>query len=125
MSKKWGLPNLIKQGFCGLFIGLLIIPFTDSLELLLVAMAIVTYGFSLVSPALSSQLSLLVASKDQGSILGIGRSVSTLGRTIGPAGSGYIFVLLGKDWPFFIGAFIIFAVSVAMIFFRDNGNEDK
>ena len=115
MSQKWGETLIIRQGFLALFIGLLMIPFSDTLELLLIAMAIVTYGFSLASPALSSQLSLQVSAKDQGTILGIGRSASTLARALGPAGSGYVFLLLGKDWPFFVGAILIGLVLIVSL----------
>ena len=104
MSRKWGEAALIKQGFLALGIGLLIIPFSDNLAVLLIAMAIVAYGFSLSSPALASQLSLQVSEEEQGAIQGIGRSASTLARVLGPAGAGYIFAFVGKDWPFFVGA---------------------
>ena len=115
MSKKWGEPALIQQGFVALLIGLVMIPFSDTLEFLLIAMAIVTYGFSLASPALSSRLSLQVSKRDQGTVLGIGRSASTLARAMGPIGSGYVFAFLGKDWPFFVGALLMFLVLAASV----------
>ena len=104
MSRKWGETHLVKHGFVALGIGLLIIPFSNNLVMLLIAMAVVAYGFSLSSPALASQLSLQVSEQEQGAIQGIGRSASTLGRVLGPAGAGYIFAFAGKDWPFYVGA---------------------
>ena len=104
MSRKWGRTHLVKHGFVALGIGLLIIPFSNNLAMLLIAMAVVAYGFSLSSPALASQLSLKVSEQEQGAIQGIGRSASTLGRVLGPAGAGYIFAFAGKDWPFYVGA---------------------
>ena len=104
MSRRWGEAILIKQGFVALGMGLLIIPFSDNLAVLLIAMAIVAYGFSLCSPALASQLSLQVSGEEQGAIQGVGRSASTLARVLGPAGAGYIFAFAGKDWPFYAGA---------------------
>ena len=104
MSRKWGETHLVKQGFVALGIGLFIIPFSNNLAMLLIAMAVVAYGFSLSSPALASQLSLKVSEQEQGAIQGIGRSASTLGRVLGPAGAGYIFAFAGKDWPFYVGA---------------------
>ena len=104
MSRRWGEAILIKQGFAALGMGLLIIPFSDNLVVLLIAMAIVAYGFSLCSPALASQLSLQVSGEEQGAIQGVGRSASTLARVLGPAGAGYIFAFAGKDWPFYAGA---------------------
>ena len=69
MAKKWGLKSVINQGFLFLVIGLVLLPFSNTLLLLLVSMAIVTYGFSLTSPALTSQLSLQVSESDQGTVL--------------------------------------------------------
>ena len=71
MARRWGEAALIQQGFVALLVGLVMIPLSNTLELLLIAMAIVTYGFSLASPALSSQLSLQVSKEDQGTILGL------------------------------------------------------
>jgi len=45
-----------------------------------------------------------------GGVIGVGRSASTLARAAGPAFAGYIFTLLGKDWPFFAGAIILVLV---------------
>ena len=81
-------------------------------------MAIVTYGFRLTSPALTSQLSLQVSESDQGTVLGFSRSVSTFARVIGPLISGYIFVYLGKDWPFFVGGIIILTVLIYGIIYK-------
>ena len=118
MAKKWGLPLLIKQGLIGLLLGLLIIPFAETIWSLLIGMTVVTYGFSLTSPALSGQLSLQISGTNQGSILGMSRSVSTLARALGPACSGYVFVFLGKDWPFLIGALLIFIVLLTSFIVR-------
>ena len=118
MAKKWGLKSVINQGFLFLVIGLVLLPFSNTLLLLLVSMAIVTYGFSLTSPALTSQLSLQVSESDQGTVLGLSRSISTLARVIGPLISGYIFVYFGKDWPFFVGGIIILTVLIYGIMYK-------
>ena len=118
MAKKWGLKSVINQGFLFLVIGLVLLPFSKTLLLLLVSMAIVTYGFSLTSPALTSQLSLQVSESDQGTVLGLSRSISTLARVIGPLISGYIFVYFGKDWPFFVGGIIILIVLIYGIIYK-------
>ena len=76
------------------------------------ALVIVTYGFSVVTPALNCALSLSAPEDVQGGVLGLGRSASTLARAAGPAGAGYLFALAGKDWPFLIGAAIIGVVLV-------------
>jgi len=112
MSRRMGEPAMIRHGFIALGIGLLIIPFSDNLPLLLIAMAVTTYGFSICSPALTSQLSLQVSAADQGAIMGAGRSASTLARVFGPACAGFLFAWLGKDWPFFAGAILMVVVLI-------------
>ncbi len=110
ISKRIGEIGMIRQGFLALGIGLAIIPFSNNLPLLLAAMIIVAYGFSISTPALNSLLSLKVPADQQGGVLGIGRSASTLSRVFGPIGAGYLFAFLGRDWPFYIGALLMLAV---------------
>lgn len=118
LSRRIGETGMIKQGFLALGIGLAILPFSDSLTLLLISMMIITYGFSIASPALSSLLSLQVSDDQQGGILGISRSASTLARAVGPASAGYIFAFMGKDWPFWVGAIVILAVLMLSLKLR-------
>ena len=100
------------QGFVALAAGLALLPAASNLPLMIGALVIVTYGFSVVTPALNSALSLSAPEDVQGGVLGLGRSTSTLARAAGPAVAGYLFALLGKDWPFLIGAAIIGVVLV-------------
>ena len=120
LSRRLGEAGMIKQGFLALGVGLAMLPFSNSLPLLLVSLVILTYGFSIASPALSSLLSLQVGEDQQGVVLGIGRSVSTLARAVGPAGAGYIFAAIGKDWPFLGGAAIMLVVLVISLKLRRN-----
>ncbi|MEK9678958.1 MAG: hypothetical protein VW169_11270, partial [Rhodospirillaceae bacterium] len=53
-----------------------------------------------------------VSAADQGAIMGAGRSASTLARVLGPAGAGFLFAWLGKDWPFFAGAILMIPVLI-------------
>jgi DHA1 family tetracycline resistance protein-like MFS transporter len=112
LQRRFGEMGLIRQGFVALAAGLALLPAASNLPLMIGALVIVTYGFSVVTPALNSALSLSVPADVQGGMLGLGRSVSTLARAAGPAGAGYLFALAGKDWPFLIGAAIIGVVLV-------------
>jgi MFS family permease len=88
-------------------------------------LVIITYGFSISSPALNPLLSLNVPEEQQGSILGIGRSISTLARALGPMISGYLFAFVGKNWPFYIGAFLMLIVLLFALNFSKNTKEIK
>jgi len=107
LSRRFGELGMIRQGFVALAAGLALLPAASNLPLMIGALVIVTYGFSVVTPALNSALSLSAPEDAQGGVLGLGRSASTLARAAGPAGAGYLFAFAGKDWPFLAGAAII------------------
>ncbi|MBT7510613.1 MAG: MFS transporter [Rhodospirillaceae bacterium] len=112
LAKRFGEARLIVQGAGALCLGVALIPFADNLVLLLVAMIIAAYGFSIISPALNSLISLQVGDDVQGSIMGVTRSATTLARVAGPAFAGGIFAMLGKDWPYYAGALVMATVTV-------------
>lgn len=112
LARRFGERRLIVVGAGALGIGMLLIPFSDSLALLLVAMAIVGIGFSFTSPALSSLISLQSPAETQGGTMGVSRSVTTLARIAGPVWAGALFFFIGKDWPFLGGAAIMMVVAV-------------
>ena len=118
LSRHMGEIGMVRQGFLALGIGLAALPFAENLPLLLFALVIIAYGFSISSPALNSLLSLNIPAEQQGGILGIGRSASTLARALGPAGAGYLFALIGRDWPFYIGALLMFVVLLMALKFE-------
>ncbi len=118
LSRRMGEIGMVRQGFLALGIGLAALPFAENLPLLLFALVIIAYGFSISSPALNSLLSLNIPAEQQGGILGIGRSASTLARALGPAGAGYLFALIGRDWPFYIGALLMFIVLLMALKFE-------
>ncbi len=112
LAKRFGEKNLVVQGAVSLAIGVLLIPFAVNLPILLIAMLIAGYGFSVITPALNSLISLQASEDEQGGVLGVTRSVSTLARVAGPAWAGLLFSLLGKDWPYFGGALVMVLVVI-------------
>ena len=110
LAKRFGERALIVAGASALAVGLLAVPFANSLAVLGPAMLVVAVGFSLMTPSLNSLISLAVHTSIQGGTMGVSRSVTTLARVIGPAWAGLLFELLGKDWPFFAGALTMLAV---------------
>ena len=57
---------------------------TNSFTLLMVALPVITSGFAFMSPSLNSLLSRRSDPAKQGSILGIGQSVNSMARILGP-----------------------------------------
>ncbi|TVR99684.1 MAG: MFS transporter [Rhodospirillales bacterium] len=112
LARRFGEDRLVGHGALALAAGMVLIPLASSVPLLLVAMTAVAWGFSLVSPALNSLVSLHVDAGMRGGAMGIARSVVTLARVLGPIGAGALFHFLGRDWPYFTGAAVMLVVVV-------------
>ncbi len=115
LAHNFGERRLVGAGALLLALGMALIPFSSALWLLLVAMAAVAAGFSMVTPSLNSLLSLQVDPANQGGMMGVSRSATTLARIVGPGFAGGIFYLLGRDWPFYAGAVIMIVVMVLAV----------
>lgn len=115
LARVYGERRLVAAGSALLALGMLLIAFSTSLWLLLVAMTAVAAGFSMVTPSLNSLLSLQVEAGAQGGMMGLARSATTMARILGPGFAGAVFGLLGKDWPFYAGAVIMVAVMLMAV----------
>ena len=78
---------------------------------ILAVLAVATFGFSMISPSLSSLLSLHSPGDRQGEILGLGQSVLSLARILGPF-VGYALFDRSPETPYWTCAAIM-AVAVA------------
>ncbi|MGY8993393.1 MAG: MFS transporter, partial [Rhodospirillales bacterium] len=110
LSRRLGEPRLIVAGTALLAIGIAGIPFVTNVGTLAAVMAVVAVGFSILNPALNSQISRQVGSGSQGVLMGAARSATTLGRVLGPAWAGFLFSYAGKDWPFLAGAAVMILI---------------
>ncbi|MCW8916722.1 MAG: MFS transporter [Magnetovibrio sp.] len=121
LTKRFGEGNLIVQGAIALAVGMFLIPFSTSLPLLLVAMVIVAYGFSVINPALNSLISLRTSSAEQGMMMGVARSATTMARVVGPAWAGIMFAQLGREWPYYGGmALMVLVAYLGIKSLKDN-----
>jgi DHA1 family tetracycline resistance protein-like MFS transporter len=108
LVRKWvpvlGEARLIQLSGLPFIAGLLLIAFAPSVRLLLLGLALLALGFGGTLPSVVSLLSRTAPLELQGSILGIGQSVGSLARIIGPLLAGVVFDLLGIAWPYLGGA---------------------
>ena len=111
LARRFGEARLVVQGAVALAIGIALIPFSTNVVVLVLAMSLAGYGFSVISPSLNSLISLQSSEDEQGGIMGVTRSASTMARFIGPAWAGLLFGGLGRDWPYFAGALIMVVVA--------------
>ena len=115
---------MIIQGAGALSLGVLLIPFAETWPVLVIAMAVAAYGFSIISPALNSAISLRVDEENQGMVMGVTRSATTLARVAGPALAGLLFDVMGKDWPYYAGA-VSMATVMVLVWRRKTELRDK
>ena len=114
LVKRWGEGNLMLFGLLFLGIGLILLIWSNTLALILIALGILSIGDGAVTPTNSALLSLLTPDGEQGEILGFSQGLSGLGRTIGPIIAGVLFTL-NPGAPFLAGgAFAVIAIWVTL-----------
>jgi len=114
--KSVGERRLIPTAILAISIGLGLIPFVWNVPTLLAALGVLAIGMGFNNPALTSMVSRLTDADDQGGILGLASSLSSLGRVVGPAWGGYLYDAYGMRTPYVSAAvlmLIAFAVSLA------------
>jgi len=112
-----GETRLIQLSGVPFITGLLAIAFAPSVSWVLVGLALLAIGFGGTLPSIVSLLSRVAPAELQGSVLGIGQSVGSLARIIGPFLAGVVFDLRGIAWPYFLGAsvaFLAFLVALTL-----------
>ncbi|MCC7124578.1 MAG: MFS transporter [Acidobacteria bacterium] len=117
--KRIGEARLIPIAIATIGVGIGMVPFAWSIPTLLVAVGTLALGMGFNSPALGATVSKLTHRDDQGGMLGLASSLSSLGRVVGPASGGFLFDHFGMAMPYFAAAGIMFgAVGVALASLR-------
>ena len=111
LAKRFSVEKLIFAGAIALSIGLGCVPIVSSVPQLVVAMTIAALGFSIMSPALNTAISVRGDSDVQGGLMGVTRSATTLSRMVGPAMAGVAFGFIGMDAPYVAGAILMIIVA--------------
>jgi multidrug resistance protein len=111
--KRIGERRLIPLAMFAIALGLGLVPFAWSVPTLLAALGVLSLGMGFNNPSLSSMVSQLADANDQGGILGLASSLSSLGRVVGPAWGGYLYDAYGMRTPF-ISAAMLMAVAFTL-----------
>jgi multidrug resistance protein len=104
LGQKYPDAPLISVGTALTTVGLILTPATHNLAILCFALLLLATGSGINNPANSSLLSKLSPRDETGGVLGIGQSMSTLGRILGPVAGGYLFDTMGASSPYWLGA---------------------
>jgi MFS transporter, DHA1 family, tetracycline resistance protein len=112
LSRSLGEARMALVGSVLLVLGLAGLPFSTDLPRLLVDMALLSIGFGILSPALTSLVSRAAGSTERGGILGVNQSGQSLARILGPLIGGFVYGAAGRDAPYYVGAAIMVAVVI-------------
>ncbi len=112
LSRKHGEKNLISLGAFLTAIGLILTPITANLYVLYGALALLAFGQGMNTPANQSMLSKLAPQEKVGGVMGVGQSLSTLGRILGPAIGCFLFEKFGTGTPYALGGAAMVLVVV-------------
>ena len=96
---------MINVGTSLLALGLFATPFAPNVPTMYAVMAVLAIGSGLNTPCNQAMLSKLAPKECVGGVLGVGQSLSTLGRILGPALGGFLFGKFGQFSPYMVGAF--------------------
>jgi len=113
-----GEVRLIQVSGVPFIAGLLAIAYAHTMGLLLLGLALLALGFGGTLPSIASLLSRIASAELQGSVLGIGQSVGSLARVIGPTLAGIVYDLRGIAWPYLGGAWVAGAAFLVALTLR-------
>lgn len=112
LTHLFGERALLLVGIPLTALGIVALPFVPTTVSVYAAMACLAGGSGLTTPALSSLLSRRVAAQQQGTTLGLGASMSSLGRIFGPLWAGLAFDRWRYPAPYVSGAAVLFGSFV-------------
>jgi predicted MFS family arabinose efflux permease len=80
---------------------------------LLVALALLSLGYGLASPAIASFISRRTTRHQQGEVLGVNQSALSLARVFGPLAGGFVYQALGPA-PAYVWGGLVAIVALAL-----------
>lgn len=113
LTRKFGEKKLIAVGLALSAVGLVLTPATTNIMVLGLALAFLAVGSGINNPSNQSMLSKLSPAERVGGVLGVGQSLSTFGRIVGPIVGAAAYQHLGHSAPYWIGT-VAMAVALAM-----------
>ena len=117
LSRRFGDRRLIQAGLVITGLGMLGVPLagdSGSYAMLFAPCGLLAIGSALYSPPLNASLSRAVGDQEQGQILGLGQSMSSLARVLGPAVAGMMFEVT-RSLPYLVGGVgLLVAVTLSL-----------
>lgn len=107
LSRKLGDDKLIALGPIVMAAGTILMPSFQNVILFFIGNSLLAAGFGIMNTSVPSFLSKRISLNDQGSVLGIASSVSSVANIPGPLIIGFVYAVAGSFIPFLISAFIL------------------
>jgi predicted MFS family arabinose efflux permease len=124
LVKRFGEPRLIVFGGLLMAAGLLWTPYRPELGWLLVTLAALAAGQGIVHPSLTSLLSRSADPAEQGAVLGVGQSLSSLARIVGPVWGGILYQTASPAAPYVSVAFLMAIAALYALRLVDPQNDE-
>ncbi|HPF28284.1 MAG TPA: MFS transporter [Steroidobacteraceae bacterium] len=100
LARRVGERGVGVLGIAGFGIGLAMISFVHYPAVLWSGLAVMGLGYGLTNPAFTSLASFQASPQERGAVMGVFQSGTSLGRVIGPALSGPIYMGMSHAGPF-------------------------
>lgn len=112
LTRRFGEIRVLSAGLMLIALGLAGIGVATGVPVVVAAAGFLSIGFGMANPSLTSLVSRSAGAAEQGMVLGVYQSASSLARVVGPALAGVAFGGLGKSAPFLLGAAILVPVAI-------------
>lgn len=116
LSARLPETRLLLIGALAMVLGLSLTPRIASTLTLYALMGSLCFGYGLISPCLSSLNARLAPPDARGQALGLGQSMTSLGRIIGPVLGGWLYQNVSHGMPYLVGAGLaLLCAAVAVV----------
>jgi DHA1 family tetracycline resistance protein-like MFS transporter len=118
LIRKWmprfGERRVLTWGLGAFALSLVLIPFSFNIWLLAATMTLLALGNGMMRPPNLGLISLATPASEQGAVLGVTNSLSSLGRILGPVIGGYLYGV-SSGGPFWSAGLLAFLALVMVM----------
>jgi MFS transporter, DHA1 family, tetracycline resistance protein len=111
LSKRFGEKKLITAAMLIMGFSFILLPLANNVPLFVLFLGLIAFSLALNNPSVTSLVSKNASKDEQGGVLGINQSFSSLGRIIGPLWAGFAFDRFGVGIPFFSAGILLLIAS--------------
>ena len=90
-----------------MMVGMFLMPLISNIVIFLASITMIASGSGVMRTVVPGFISKRTPASEQGGILGVTQSVSTIARVPGPLVGGFVFEFAGLAAPFFLGASLL------------------